>query len=97
MYAITVKLQAVKGKEEELGKYMRDTAARVKENEKDTIFYVALRNMHDSSEFFFYEQYPSKEYWEQVHMKMPYIVEAVEKLPELTIGGMHITEFETMD
>ena len=97
MYAKTVKLKAAKGKEDELGSFMRDTAAKVTQNEKDTIFYVACRNMKDPTEFLFYEQYKSKEYWEQVHMNMPYIKEAVEKLPTLIEGEWDITEYETIE
>jgi len=97
MYAITVKLQAAKGKEDELGRLMRDTASKVAENEKETIAYLAHRNINNPSEFLLYEQYVSKDNWEQVHMKMPYITGFVEKLPELTIGDLDITEFETID
>ncbi len=64
---------------------------------KKTIAYIALRNINNPSEFLFYEQYISKENWEQVHMKMPYITGFVEKIPELTIGKLNITEYETID
>jgi len=94
MYTVTVKLQAVNGKEDELGKLMRDTAQKVMELEKETITYMAFRNMKNPSEFFFFEQYPSKENWEQVHMNMPHIKEAVAALPELTVGELDITEYE---
>jgi quinol monooxygenase YgiN len=97
MYFITVKLQAAEGKENELGRLMSDTATKVTQNEKETITYVALRNINNHSEFLFYEQYISKENWEQVHMKMPYIVEFVEMLPNLTNGEVDITEYETID
>ncbi len=30
-------------------------------------------------------------------MKMPYITGFVEKIPELTIGKLNITEYETID
>ena len=97
MYAIIVKFQAAKGKEDELEKLMRDTATKVTQNEKDTIYYIAHRNMNNPSEFIFYELYPSKENWKQVHMNMPHIKDVVGKLPSLIEGEWDVTECETID
>jgi quinol monooxygenase YgiN len=94
MYTLIVNLQAKKGKEEELIETMRDAAAKVRENEKDTIAYKVFRNTKHSSKFLFFEQYKNKESWEQVHMNKPYIKQAVEKLSGLIDGEMDVTEYE---
>jgi quinol monooxygenase YgiN len=96
MFAITVKMSARKGKEEELVRLIRETTATVSKNEKETIHYIASRNMKNPSEFFLYEQYTSRDSWEKVHMSKPYVKSFIQKVPELIQGELDATEYETL-
>ncbi|MBN2325326.1 MAG: antibiotic biosynthesis monooxygenase [Spirochaetes bacterium] len=96
MFTLGVTLRVKKGKEGELIETMRDAAAKVRENEKDTVAYKVFRNMKDPLQFFFFEQYTNRESWEQVHNGMPYIKKAVQKLSGLTEGELEITEYESI-
>ena len=96
MLVITVKMVARKGKEDELIRLIRETAATVARNEKETVHYIASRNKKNPSEFFLYEQYESRESWEKVHMSKPYVKGFIQKVPELIQGELDATEYETL-
>ena len=94
MFTLWIPIRAKKGKEDEVIAVMREAAATVLENEKDTLEYQLLRDMKDPSAFYIFEQYTNRDAWEKVHSNKPYVKEAVDRLLKLLEGGLELSEYE---
>ena len=54
MFALIVKFKAIKGKEKDMERIFRNVTEKVRQNEKDTLFYDMHRRLDDPTEIMFY-------------------------------------------
>ncbi|MFO8143492.1 MAG: antibiotic biosynthesis monooxygenase [Dehalococcoidales bacterium] len=97
MFALVVRLKAIKGEEEAIRSLMRETAEKVRRNEKETLIYDMHYKVGDSTEIVLYERYRDKNAWEAIHMSQPYIKELLAELPKHIEGQPQIEEYEVVE
>ena len=96
MFALAVRLRAIKGKERDVERVMRGVTEKVRQNEKDTLMYDMHRKIGDSTEIFLYERYTDRHAWEVTHMSKPYIKELLDELAKYIEGKPEVTEYEVV-
>ena len=94
MFTLIVRLKAIKGKEKDIERLMREATEKVRQNEKDTIMYEMHRKIGDPTEILLYERYKDRSAWEAVHAAKPYIKELLKELPKYIEGNLEVEEYK---
>jgi quinol monooxygenase YgiN len=97
MFALVVRLKAMKGKGKDVERVMREATGKVRQNEKDTLMYDMHRKIGDSTELLLYERYIDRQAWEVTHMSKPYIKELLDELARYIEGKPEVTEYEVVE
>ncbi len=97
MFVLAVKINTVKGKEEQLVEALRKVIAKVRQNEPDTLMYDIHYKVDNPTEIFLYERYKDKRAWEVTHMSAPYIKELLAELPNYLEADAEVTHYETIE
>ena len=90
MIAISVTITAAEGKGDDLEKAFLKLMPQVRRIEKGVLNYVVLRGIKDTSKFFVYEQYRSKEDLD-IHAASPHYKEFAQAIPTLIAGRPEVT------
>jgi len=67
MFALVVRIKAMKGMEGDIERLMREATEKVR-GEKDTLVYDTHRKISDPTEILLYERYTDRDAWEKTHM-----------------------------
>ena len=97
MFALVVRLKAIRGEEKAIQILIRETAEKVRLNEKDTLIYDMHSKAGDSTEIMLYERYRDRNAWEAIHMSQPYIRELLAELPRHVEGQPQVEEYEVVE
>ena len=97
MFVLVVKINAIKGKEEQLVEALRKAITKVRQNEPNTLMYDLHREIDNPTELFFYERYKDKQAWEDTHMSAPYIKGLLDEIAEYLDGELEITQYELIE
>jgi quinol monooxygenase YgiN len=97
MFSLVVRLKAMKGKEKDVERVMREVTEKVRQNENDTLMYDMHRKISDSTEILLYERYTDRHAWEVAHMSKPYIKELLDELAKYIEGKPELTEYEVIE
>ena len=97
MFALIVRFKAKKGKEREMEHILRKVIDKVRQNEKDTLFYDMHRKIGDPTEIVFYERYTNRDAWEVTHCSKPYIKGLLNELVDHMECEIQITEYELVE
>jgi len=96
MFALVVRIKAIKSKEDEIERLLREATEKVRE-EKDTLIYDTHRKIGDSTEFLLYERYTDKNAWEKTHMSKTYVKELLQQLSNCMEGEPQVEEYEVVE
>ena len=94
MFTLVVRLKAIKGKEKDIERLMREATEKVRQNEKDTLMYETHLKIGDPTEILLYERYKDRSAWEVTHASKPYIKELLKELPKYIEGDLEVEEYE---
>lgn len=97
MFALVVRLKAIKGEGEAIRSLIRETAQKVRRNEKGTLIYDMHYKAGDSTEIMLYERYRDRNAWEAIHMSQPYVQELLAELQRHIEGRPEIEEYEVVE
>ena len=97
MFALVVRMKALKGEENAIWSLIRETAKKVRLNEKETLIYDMHYKAGDSTEIMLYERYRDRNAWEAIHMSQPYIRELLAELPRHIEGQRQVEEYEVVE
>jgi quinol monooxygenase YgiN len=97
MFALIVRFKAIKGKEKDMEHILRKVIEKVRQNEKDTLFYDMHRKIDDPTEIVFYERYTNRDAWEVTHCSQPYIKGLLGELADHMECEIQITEYELIE
>ena len=96
MFTLVVRFKAIKGKEKDVERLLREATEKVRQNEKDTLMYDLHRKIGDSTELLLYERYTDRSAWEVTHMSKPYIKEVLDELAKYMEGKPEVEEYEVV-
>ena len=98
MIALVVRIRAAKGREADVEKRLKDGAAWIAANEKDTTLqFVPHRKADDPQEFFIYEQYKDRDAWLVIHRGSEHYKKGRETGAGLYEGTPEIIEYNVLE
>ena len=89
---IVASLKAKNGKEEEMGKVLREMVGKV-EKEEGTLIYTLHRSQKDPTQFMLYERYKDKDALD-LHSSTPYFKEMLSVMGPLLDGAPGIEMYD---
>ena len=97
MFALVVKIKAIKGKENDIERILIQAMEKVRQNESDTLIYDLHRKIDDKTDIVMYERYKDRDAWAITHMSKSYIKELLQELADYLDGDPVIGEYEVVE